>query len=152
HRAGAGAALAMPRTLSLDSEWDRNFTVGVAVSAVLHLAAAIGILYLAAHATQSATQLESYTGELTDPTALRGRLAFGPLDRALGRPKRIADASGGAPPGAPNAGETAPAKVVELPKAAVPPPPPKPAVPPKPVEPEKAIAPVEPVEPPKPVE
>jgi TonB family protein len=142
----------MPRMPLLDPEWDRDFTVGVGVSAVLHLTAAIGILYLAAHAPRSATPLESYTVELTDPTALGGRLAFGPLDRPLGRPKRIADASGGAPPGAPNAGETAPAKVVELPKAAVPPQPPKPAVPPKPVEPQKALEPVEPVEPPKPVD
>jgi TonB family protein len=142
----------MPRMLSLDPEWGHDFTVGVGVSAVLHLMAAIAILYLAAHAARSATPLESYTVELIDPNALGGRLAFGPLDRPLGRPKRIADASGGAPPGAPNAGETAPAKVVELPKAAVPPQPPKPAVPPTPVEPQQAIAPVEPVEPSTPVE
>src|SRR5215475_8059345 len=141
----------MARTLPLGlaPEWDRDFTVGVGISVLLHVAVAALVVFLATMAPAPLPPLESYTVELTDPTALGGRLAFGPLDRPLGRPKRIADASGGAPPSAPNAGETAPAKVVELPKAAVPPQPPKPAVPPKPVEPQQAIAPVEPVEPPK---
>ena len=142
----------MSRALSVGPEWDRDFTVGVGVSAVLHVLAAIAILFLAAHAPKPATPLEAYTVELTDPSALGGRLAFGALDRPLGRPKRIVDATGGAPPGAPSAGEAAPAKTVELPKAATPPQPPKPPVPAKPVEPQKAVEAVPPVEAPKPVE
>lgn len=142
----------MPHPLSLGPEWDRDFTVGVGLSAVLHLLAAIAILYLAARVPRAATPLEAYTVELTDPSALGGRLAFGALDRPLGRPKRIAEASGGAPPGVPNAGETAPAQTVALPKAATPPPPPTPPVPSKPAEPQKSIEAVKPVEPPKPIE
>jgi TonB family protein len=142
----------MARALSVAPEWDRDFTVGVGVSAVLHVLAAIAVLSLAVYTPKPPPPLESYTVELTDPSALGGRLAFGALDRPIGRPKRIADASGGAPEGPPSAGETPPAKTVELPKAAAPPQPPKPPVPPTQAEPQKALEAVPPVEPPKPVE
>jgi TonB family protein len=142
----------MARALSVAPEWDRDFTVGVGVSAVLHVLAAIAVLSLAVYAPKQPPPLEAYTVELTDPSALGGRLAFGALDRPIGRPKRIADASGGAPEGPPSAGEPAPAKTVELPKAAAPPQPPTPPVPPKPAEPQKAVEAVPPPEPPKPIE
>jgi colicin import membrane protein len=146
----------------LASEWGPDFTRGVGVSAILHLAVAALIVWAASLAPAPPPPLASYTVELTDPAALGGRLAFGPLDRPLGRPRRIAEPAGGAPAGAPAPGEpapaetTKPAKGAEAPKAVAPP---KVAEAPKPVEPAKpadesvtAVAPPKPAEAPKPEE
>jgi colicin import membrane protein len=89
----------------LASEWGPDFTVGIGVSALLHVALAALIVWAASHMPVRAP-LEAYTVELTDPSALGGRLAFGPLDKPLGRPRRIADAAGGAPVGTPSPGES----------------------------------------------
>jgi len=99
----------MPRTLPLGlaPEWDRDFTVGVGVSVLLHVAVAALVVFLATMAPAPLPPLQSYTVELTDPSALGGRLAFGPLDRPIGRPARVAPASGGAPEGPPRTGEPA---------------------------------------------
>src|SRR5262245_38506334 len=110
----------MPRVQprELASEWGPDFTVGVGVSALLHVGLGVLIVWAASRMPTHAP-LEAYTVELTDPAALGGRLAFGPLDKPLGRPRRIADAAGGAPAGAPSPGESAgsetakPAKGVE---------------------------------------
>src|SRR5262249_52612926 len=82
-------------------------TVGVGVSVLLHVAVAALVLFLATLKPAPLPPLQSYTVELTDPSALGGRLALGPLDRPLGRPARIAPASGGAPEGPPGPGELA---------------------------------------------
>src|SRR5262245_26065147 len=160
----------MARTLPLGiaPEWDRDFTLGVGVSALLHAAVAALVVFLITLAPAPLPQMQSYTVELTDPTALGGRLAFGPLDRPLGRPARIAPASGGATEGPPRTGEPAPAAPPEPPKpvkmAQAPPPtappttvapatlPPKPAQPPEAVAVPKVAEPPKPVEEPKPVE
>ena len=125
----------MARTLPLGlaPEWDRDFTVGVGVSVLLHVAVAALVVFLATMAPAPLPPLQSYTVELTDPSALGGRLAFGPLDRPIGRPARIAPASGGAPEGPPRTGEPAamvppkptkaePVKIAEAPPPTSPPP------------------------------
>src|SRR5262249_60322475 len=101
----------MARTLPLGiaPEWDRDFTLGVGVSALLHAAVAALVVFLITLAPAPLPPMQSYTVELTDPTALGGRLAFGPLDRPLGRPARIAPASGGGTRGPPPPGEPRPA-------------------------------------------
>ncbi len=105
-----------PRVLA--SEWGPDFTRGVGLSAILHLAVAAVAVWAASRAPAPAPP-PAYVVELTDPAALGGRVAFGPLDRPLGRPRRIADAAGGAPAGTPGPGESAgsetarPAKGVE---------------------------------------
>jgi len=88
----------MARTLPLGlaPEWDRDFTVGVGISVLLHVAVAALVVFLATMAPAPLPPLQSYTVELTDPSALGGRLAFGPLDRPIGRPARVAPASGAA--------------------------------------------------------
>src|SRR5262249_10697024 len=125
----------MARTLPLGiaPEWDRDLTVMVGVSALLHAAVAAFVVFLIPHAPAPLPPLQSYTVELTDPAALGGRLAFGPLDRPLGRPARIAPASGGAPEGPPRTGEAAtvvppkatktaePVKIAEAPPPTSPP-------------------------------
>src|SRR5215831_20089465 len=99
----------MARTLPLGiaPEWDRDFTLGVGVSALLHAAVAALVVFLITLAPAPLPPMQSYTVELTDPTALGGRLAFGPLDRPLGRPRRIAEPAGGAPADVPSPGEPA---------------------------------------------
>ena len=146
----------MPRTLSheLASEWGPDFTRGVGVSAILHLAIAALIVWAATRAPAPPPPMTAYTVELTDPAALGGRLAFGPLDRPLGRPRRIAEPAGGAPADVPSPGEPAAAETVkppsgvESPKAVAPA---KVAEAPKPVEAEKPADEVIPVAPPKPI-
>jgi TonB family protein len=135
----------MARTLPLGlaPEWDRDFTVGVGVSVVLHVALGALVVFLATLAPARLPPLQSYTVELTDPSALGGRLAFGPLDRPIGRPARVAPASGGAPEGTPRTGEPAalvppkPTKTAEPVKIAEAPPPtsPPPTAPPTTVPP-----------------
>src|SRR5262245_9039429 len=146
----------MPRVQprELASEWGPDFTVGVGVSALLHVALGVLIVWAASRMPTRAP-LEAYTVELTDPAALGGRLAFGPLDKPLGRPRRIADAAGGAPAGAPSPGESAgsetakPAKGIEprQPAAQA-----KVAQGPKLVESEKPVDSVTAITPPKPAE
>jgi TonB family protein len=120
--------------LGLAPEWDRDFTVGVGVSVLLHAVVAALVVFLATMAPAPLPPLQSYTVELTDPSALGGRLAFGPLDRPIGRPARVAPASGGAPEGPPRTGEPAaivppkatktaePVKIAEAPPPTSPPP------------------------------
>ena len=126
----------MARTLPLGlaPEWDRDFTIGVGISVLLHVAVAALVVFLATMAPAPLPPLQSYTVELTDPSALGGRLAFGPLDRPIGRPARVAPASGGAPEGPPRTGEPAaivppkatktaePVKIAEAPPPTSPPP------------------------------
>jgi len=126
----------MARTLPLGlaPEWDRDFTVGVGVSVLLHASVEALVVFLATMAPAPLPPLQSYTVELTDPSALGGRLAFGPLDRPIGRPARVAPASGGAPEGPPRTGEPAaivppkatktaePVKIAEAPPPTSPPP------------------------------
>jgi colicin import membrane protein len=150
----------MARTLPLGlaPEWDRDFTVMVGVSALLHAALAALVAFVITRAPPPALPLQAYTVELTDPSALGGRLAFGPLDRPLGRPARIAPAAGGAPEGPPRTGEPAapsseqkppePVKVAEAPPPTTPPA----TAPPATLAPPKAAAPPTEVEKPRPVE
>src|SRR5262249_50667377 len=118
--------------LGIAPEWDRDFTLGVGVSALLHAAVAALVVFLIMLAPAPLPPMQSYTVELTDPTALGGRLAFGPLDRPLGRPARIAPARGGATPAPPPTGGPAPAappgppQPAEIGPAPPPPPPPPP--------------------------
>jgi TonB family protein len=148
----------MPRgsPRELGSEWGPDFTRGVAVSAILHLAVA-GLAVWVVSRVAVPPPLASYTVELTDPAALGGRLAFGPLDRPLGRPRRIAEPAGGAvrgpaQPGEPPEAETAkPGRGSESPKpvaaAKVAEAPPESA---KSADSVQAVAPPKPVEPPQP--
>src|SRR5262249_20746350 len=127
--------------------WDRDFTVGVGISAFLHIALAGLIVFLASRVSVP-PPVESFSVELTDGAALGGRLAIGPLDRPIGRPRHVAEASGGAPAGAPSTGDVPSAEAVAPPKGVVPP---KPVAPPKSVEAPKVGRPEE-AQPPKPVE
>jgi TonB family protein len=100
--------------------WDRDFTIGVALSTLLHAGVGFLVLWLVSRTPAPPPPVESYTVELTDPAALGGRLAFGPLDRQIGRPRRIADAAGGAPAGEPHPGESPRAETAKPPKGAAP--------------------------------
>lgn len=138
---------------ALASEWGPDFTRGVGVSAFLHAAVVALLLWIASRAPAPPPPLTSYTVELTDPAALGGRLAFGPLDRPLGRPRRIAEAAGGAVAGAPSPGESAAAEAAKAAKAAEsrkPVAPARVAEAPKPPESAKPKDPDAPVVPPKP--
>src|SRR5579885_3492829 len=111
----------------LAPEWDARFAGGIGVSLLLHGLVIAGLVLLAPLAAHRAAPLGAYTVELTDPSALGGRLPPGPIKGEVGGgPIPVA----GKPPG--------PAGPPAEPKA----PPPEPRV----VEEAKA----EPLAPPKP--
>ncbi len=118
----------MARTpVRLAPEWDARFAGGIGVSLLLHGLVIAGLVLLAPLAAHRAAPLGAYTVELTDPSALGGRLPPGPIKGEVGGgPIPVA----GKPPG--------PAGPPAEPKA----PPPEPRV----VEEAKA----EPLAPPKP--
>src|SRR6266487_3232820 len=138
--------MAASRPLRLAPEWDDRFTRMVGLSALGHALVLAAVVLAAGRMGSRPLPMVAYTVELTDPSALGGRLP-------PGAPK--ADLSGGSaePPAPPPKAEPAePAKPPEPPKAEVKKPEPpalKPAPkPPKPPEPPKA-PPAKAPEPPK---
>jgi TonB family protein len=145
--------MAVSRPLPLAPEWDARFTRMVALSALGHVLVLAAVVILASRAGTRPLPLVAYTVELTDPSALGGRLPPG----APGP-----DLSGGAErPPAPEA-KAEPAEPAKPPEAKPEPPPPAPpeeptvhipdqAKPPEPPKPE-AKKPEPKPEPPKPEE
>src|SRR5712664_328023 len=134
--------MAASRPLRLAPEWDDRFTRMVGLSALGHALVLAAAVLFAGRMGSRPLPMVAYTVELTDPSALGGRLP-------PGAPK--ADLSGGPaePPAAPPKAEPAePAKPPEPKPEPKPPEPPKPEVkkpePPKPEpkkpEPPKAAA------------
>jgi TonB family protein len=121
----------MARTpLRLAPEWDARFAGGIGVSLLLHGLVIAGIVLLAPFAGHRPVPLGPYTVELTDPSALGGRLPPGPVERDVGGgPIPVAGKlPGPSTPQAPSAPPQSPPpepKVEEEAKA-------EPAVPPKP--------------------
>jgi TonB family protein len=118
-----------PRPTRLAPEWDDRFSRMVGLSAVGHLVAIAVVLVLAERAAPRPLPLIAYTVEITDPSALGGRLP-------PGAPAR--DLSGGATREAPP----------EPPKPEAPPEPPPAPSPPEPPPPPEAAKPPEPPPPP----
>src|SRR5437667_5539734 len=142
--------MAAHRPLRLAPEWDDRFTRMVVVSAVLHVGAIVATVWLlAGRGGPTPGPLVAYTVEITDPSALGGRVPSG----HPGRPPTGGPAPPPAPEPRPEAGE--PPKGEEA-KAPEPPPEEKPAAPepveakpepkpePPPTEPTKPAAPEEP--------
>jgi len=75
--------MATPRPLRLAPEWDERFVRMVAVSAVAHGVALVGILIMIQHTGMRPVPPVAYTVELTDPSALGGRVPPGPPARDL---------------------------------------------------------------------
>jgi len=75
--------MATPRPLRLAPEWDERFMRMVAVSAVAHGVALVGILFMVEHVGIRPLPPAAYTVELTDPSALGGRVPPGPPARDL---------------------------------------------------------------------
>ncbi|HLK11038.1 MAG TPA: cell envelope integrity protein TolA [Candidatus Binatia bacterium] len=98
----------MARTpVRLAPEWDARFTGGIGLSLVLHGVVIAGVVLLAPLAVRRPPPLGAYTVELTDPSALGGRLPPGAITHEIGGgPIPVA----GKPPGpvAPPAAEPAP--------------------------------------------
>src|SRR5437762_13881301 len=70
--------MAAQRPLRLAPEWDDRFTRMVVVSAVLHVAAIVAIVWLlAGRGGPTPVPLVAYTVEITDPSALGGRVPSG---------------------------------------------------------------------------
>src|SRR5881397_889715 len=131
--------MAASRPLRLAPEWDDRFTRMVGLSALGHALVLAAVVLFAGRMGSRPLPMVAYTVELTDPSALGGRLP-------PGAPK--ADLSGGpaeppAPPPEPKP-EPKPVAAAEEPTVHVPekPKPPEPKPPPK--------AEVKPPEPPKP--
>jgi colicin import membrane protein len=169
------------RPLRLEPEWDTRFSRMVGVSAVGHVLAIVALMVIAWQSGRSPEPLVAYTVELTDPSALGGRLPPGPPAAAVsaGPPAAAAPEPKGdspepaAPPEKPAAPPEPAAEAkppepppvakppepeVKLPEPVAKPPPPKPEAkpePPKPVaakpEPVKPV-PAKPEAPPKPVQ
>src|SRR5579864_1097749 len=115
-----------PRPLRLRPEWDDRFTRMVAVSTVAHAVAFGFIVLLAARSASRPLPMVAYTVELTDPSALGGRIPSG---------APAADLSGGpsSPPAPEAKGEPAPAPPEPKPEPkAEPAPEPKPEAKPEP--------------------
>lgn len=75
----------MARTpMRLAPEWDARFTGGIGVSLLLHGLVIAGLVLLAPLAGHRAPPLGAYTVELTDPSALGGRLPPGPIKGEVG--------------------------------------------------------------------
>src|SRR5437773_4267140 len=117
--------MAASRPLRLAPEWDDRFARMIGLSALGHALVVAAAVLLAGHVGTRPLPMVAYTVELTDPSAVGGRLPPG----APGR-----DLSGGpaGPPASPPKAEP----------AEPPPPPPKaePAEPAKPPEPTKPVA------------
>src|SRR5579871_6089949 len=100
----------MARTpVRLAPEWDARFTGGIGLSLVLHGVVIAGVVLLAPLAVRRPPPLGAYTVELTDPSALGGRLPPGAITHEIGGgPIPVA----GKPPGpvAPPAAEPAQAR------------------------------------------
>src|SRR5581483_9751336 len=97
----------MARTpVRLAPEWDARFAGGIGVSLLLHGLVIAGLVLLAPLAAHRAAPLGAYTVELTDPSALGGRLPPGPIKGEVGGGQtagssRAAGRAQGAPAGAP---------------------------------------------------
>ncbi len=152
----------MARTpVRLAPEWDARFAGGIGVSLLLHGLVLAGLVLLAPLAARRPAPLGAYTVELTDPSALGGRLPPGPIKGEVGGgPIPVAGKLPG-PAGPPAEAKSPPPearppepRVVEEAKAE-PPAPPKPETkveppPPPPVEETKPEARPEPKPAPKP--
>jgi len=135
------------RRLRLAPEWDGRFTRMVLLSGVLHVSIVTLILLLAARAGPRPLPMVAYTVEITDPSAIGGRLPPGKIST---QPTRDA-----APPPPPQG-----APVAQEPASPPEPPPPAPepetvakVEPPKPQPPQPEAVKIEPAkkpEPPKP--
>lgn len=134
--------MAAHRPLRLAPEWDDRFTRMVVVSAVLHVGAIVATVWLlAGRGGPTPVPLVAYTVEITDPSALGGRVPSG----LPGQPPT----GGPAPPPAPEPRPEAvePPKGEEA-KAPEPPPEEKPPPAPEPVEAKPEPKPEPPVAPP----
>jgi TonB family protein len=128
----------------LAREWDARLARMLPVSAAVHLLAAAAVVALAGAGKPRPLPLTAYTVEITDPSALGGRLPPGAPGRDL--------AGGPSPPPAPAPGPKAVAeqpKPAPAPEAAPKPPEPKPT-PEAAVKAEESVRPVEPAKPPAP--
>ncbi len=138
--------LATPR-LRLAPEWDGRFTRMVLLSGLLHVSVVVLLLLLAVRAGPRPLPMVAYTVELTDPSAIGGRLPPGKIST---QPSRDA-APPPPPPGRPAAEE--PPRAPEPPPPAPEPEPVAKVEPPKPAPPEPEAVKIEPAkkpEPPKP--
>jgi TonB family protein len=70
--------------LRLTPEWDDRFARMVVVSALAHLLAIAGVVLVVSRAADRPLPMAAYTVELTDPSALGGRLPPGPPAAQLG--------------------------------------------------------------------
>src|SRR5262249_57093652 len=72
------------RPLRLAPEWDDRFTRMVVLSAVLHAAAIAGMLWLlVGRGGPTPLPMVAYTVEITDPSALGGRMPSGQPGKPL---------------------------------------------------------------------
>jgi TonB family protein len=137
------------RRLRLAPEWDGRFTRMVMLSGVAHVSIVLLILALAVRGGPRPLPMVAYTVEITDPSALGGRLPPGKIST-----KPTADAAAAAPP----PGEPAAPEQPSVPEPPPSPPAPEPepvakAEPPKPEPPQPEAVKIEPAkkpEPPKP--
>src|SRR6059058_5268656 len=124
--------MATSRPLRLAPEWDDRFTRMVGLSALGHALVLVAVVLLAGRLGGRPLPMVAYTVELTDPSALGGRLP-------PGAPK--ADLSGGpaeppAPPPEPKPAAAAEEPAVPIPEQPRPPEPKPEAKPPEPPKPE----------------
>src|SRR2546427_12529886 len=98
--------MAAHRPLRLAPEWDDRFTRMVVVSAVLHVGAIVATVWLlAGRGGPTPVPLVAYTVEITDPSALGGRVPSGlprqlpPRGPAPPPPPEPRPHAGGAPQG-----------------------------------------------------
>src|SRR5690348_16627391 len=120
-----------PRPLRLAPEWDDRFGRMLGVSALGHVLVVAAIVVLAGRASMRPLPMTAYSVELTDPSALGGRVPSGPLGRELsGGPQH-------APAPEPK-GEPAPAPAPPEAKAE-PKPEPKAEAEPEPLKPEEQV-------------
>jgi colicin import membrane protein len=129
--------LAAPR-LRLAPEWDGRFTRMVVLSFLGHVSVVVLALVLTARSGPRPLPMTAYTVEITDPSALGGRLPPGKIStQPTPAPEPVAKAEPPKPPPPPEpeAVKIEPAKKPEPPK-----PPPKPVTKPEPKPPPKPVA------------
>src|SRR5437868_6229738 len=105
------------RPLRLAPEWDRRFTRMCGVSAIAHVLVLAAVVTLSARATLKPMPLVAYTVEITDPSALGGRLPPGAPGRDLsgGQAKEPAPEARGEPVAPPKPPEPEPVAKAEPP-------------------------------------
>lgn len=127
-----------PRPLRLAPEWDGRYTRMLGVSAAAHVGVIAAVLVLAPYAALRPPPLVAYTVEITDPSALGGRVPPGAAGRDLSGgsapapapiPKGVPEAK---PPATEPPAKPEPVAAPEPPAKPEPPPEPKPVAKPEP--------------------